>query len=719
MEALAPATRGLRPLIGWKRYSPIGLIFSLIVLIVGIPIAWVKGTSTYTAEGIFQVAPAYQKNLSADKDLELQSNSQYREFVNHLSRSVLRYDVLERALKDLAAKGISPLLPSEDVRKCIERLQRTITIFPIADTYMVKVVMQSTEKKNLDDIVNTIMDSFLAITKGEQIFGSDERARVLGERTTLVRQEISQFDAERAQLAGVLGLTTFGENTVNPFDMILAQAREKLTTATIERSQAQAILDAFAKQQESPASAGRSLLEMRLQDQGLQAMRNEVVKRSQELGRVSSGLQDSHPAKMPALAEDAEINRRLQATEATFDKNVKKNVLSRFKASLQQTGQVEKELLARVRNLESQASNFATNFREAMRITGEIKKREQELGDLRARGNYLETESNAIGFVRLITRALPAVTPQGLGKTKMFLALLIVSAIVALVVPMMIDLLDRRVLTVGDAEKAFGTRAAAWVVDGEDEPSRVIARDQLRRFASTLNRNRSRGGTGAFGFSSVKADGESAQLILGVAHTLQSLGNKVLVVDANSLVNHSPLTINSAGLTDMLSGEVSSQDVICAQRPGMDDQLACVPFGQARDTGIQRLDILRTALTQWLTDYELVLIDLPPIVSSADAELLIDAVGQVFLVVEAAAVTKMEVTQARDQLEKIAPEAVGLIVNKLLMENIGKDVRSRVVESVSGKKFQSFMSKSEIKLHLQLLGLRWTQFWRRKSSGRN
>ena len=151
----------------------------------------------------------------------------------------------------------------------------------------------------------------------------------------------------------------------------------------------------------------------------------------------------------------------------------------------------------------------------------------------------------------------------------------------------------------------------------------------------------------------------------------------------------------------------------------MDDQLACVPFGQARDTGIQRLDILRTALTQWLTDYELVLIDLPPIVSSADAELLIDAVGQVFLVVEAAAVTKMEVTQARDQLEKIAPEAVGLIVNKLLMENIGKDVRSRVVESVSGKKFQSFMSKSEIKLHLQLLGLRWTQFWRRKSSGRN
>lgn len=715
MEDTSPTARRPRPLIGWQRYSQIGIIAAIFIFLIGLPLVWIKGQSFYIAEATFQVAPTYQKNLSADKDLELQSNSQYREFVNHLARSVLRYDVLERAVKDLAAKGIRPMLPSENERKYIERLQRTISIYPVADTYMVRVSLQSPESKHLDVIVNAVMDSFLTTTKDEQIFGSDARGRVLAERTTLVRAEIGQFDIERARLAGVIGLTTFGENTVNPFDTILAQAREKLTNASIERSQAQATLDAFIKQKESPAAAGRSVLDMRLQDMGLQAMRNEVVKRSQELGRISAGLQDSHPAKMPTMAEDAEINRRLQTSEATFDKNAQINIRSRFLASLQQTQQVERELLARVKELEGQASSFASNFREAMRITGEIKKREQELGDLRTRSNYLETESNALGFARLITRALPAVTPQGIGQTKLLIALLLVSAAVALLTPTMIDLLDSRVLTVGDAEKAFGARAAAWMVDGMDEPSRVIARDQLRRFASTLNRNRSRGARGAFGFSSVKADGESAQLIVGVARTLQSLGTQVLVVDANSLTTHSPLRIDGAGLTEMLAGQALSKDVIFKQRPGIDDQLACVTFGQARETGIQRLDILKSAIEQWLTQYDVVLIDLPPLLSSADAELLIDTVGQVFLVVEAEAASKGEVAQARLQLEKIDPEAVGLIVNKLTMESGGNDIRSRVVESVTGRKFQSFMSKSEINLQLQLLGLQWTRFWKNKS----
>lgn len=716
MENTPPAGRSLRPLIGLKRHGRKGLIIALLVLLIGLPVVWIKGTSYYLAEATFQVAPSYQKTLSADKELELQSNSQYREFVNHLSRSLLRYDVLERALNDLLARGINPKLPSEDSRKCIERWQRTVTLLPVADTYMVRVSLQSTEKKDLHAIVNAIMDSFLETTKNEQIYGSDSRGRVLAERATRVSLELEQLARERAQLAGLLGLTTFGENSVNPYDNTLAQAREKLTNAQTERSQARATLDAFSANKEVPASSGRSVLEMRLQDNGLQAMRNEVIKRSQELNRTVTGLQDSHPAKLPALEEHDEINRRLQSSEAAFEKNAQMNLRSRFLASVQQTQQVESELQARVREIESQASKYAVNFREAMRITGEIKNREQDLTDIRNRVNYLETESNALGFVRLITPALPAITPQGIGKTKMLLALLLVCTALALATPMLLDMLDGRVLTVGDAEKAFGVPTAAWMLDRNDVPTRVLARDQLRRFASTLSRNCARGTRGVFAFSSVKAEGESAQLILGVAHTLQQLGSKVLVVDANSLISESPLGTNQLGLTDLLAGRATPDEVICAQRAGQCDQLACVSFGQSRDSGIQRLDLLRDAITQWLTRFDMVLVDLPPLLPCADAELLIDAIGQVFLVVEAEAVSKAEVVRARGLLEKLAPEAVGLIVNKLTLESGEGDVRARVVENVTGRKFQSFMSQSDISLQLQLLRLRWSRFWQDRTS---
>lgn len=187
------------------------------------------------------------------------------------------------------------------------------------------------------------------------------------------------------------------------------------------------------------------------------------------------------------------------------------------------------------------------------------------------------------------------------------------------------------------------------------------------------------------------------------------------MVDANSLTLDSPLAANQVGLTDLLAGRATPDEVICAQRAGQNDQLACVSFGQSQQTGIQRLDILRGAITQWLSRYDLILVDLPPILPCADAELLIDAIGQVFLVVEAEAVSKAEVVRARVLLEKLAPEAVGLIVNKLTLEGSEGDVRARVVESVTGRKFQAFMSMPDFSLQLQLLRLRWTRLWQGSS----
>jgi Mrp family chromosome partitioning ATPase/capsular polysaccharide biosynthesis protein len=699
IEFKASPARSLRPGVAWQRYRSVGIIVALAVLLIGIPLALLTVKSSYSAEAVFQVSPSYQKTMSADKDLELQSNSQYREFVNHLSRSLLRYDVLERALTTLSAKGIDPRLPSEDTRKCIERLQKTIYVFAIPDTYMVRAGMRSDSKENLHQIVNAVMDSFLETTRNEQIYGSDERGHVLAERAAAVRSEIADFESRRAELASFLSLTTFGDGTINPFDAILAQARERLAQAALERSRAQSTLSAFEHQKEVPAASGRSVLEMRLQDNGLQAMRNEVIKRNEELIRIVSGLQDGHPAKKPALDEMAELKRRLQLIEADFDKSSMGNTRSRFAATLEQAQQVERELAERVTELQSQATEFATRFREAMRYTGEIKKREQELTDMRARTNYLETESSAFGFTRLITPALPAITPQGIGKTKILLGLLLASLALMLVIPLAMDFLDKRVITVGDAEKAMQIPSAAWLVDACDAATHILIDDQLRRFASTLRRNQARGARNVYSFSSVKVGGGTTSTVLELARTLVELGSRTLVVDADSLTSDSALSSDAPGLTDLMVGKTTAQAAITRQQHfGM--QLNVVPYGRSTDSGIKRLDVLKAALQTWSEQFDMVLIDLPPLLPSADAELLIDAIGQVFLVVEAEVLTKADVVRARVQLERMDPDAVGLIVNKVPMESGGESIKSQLVETITGGKFNTFMSSSG-------MGLRW------------
>jgi hypothetical protein len=69
-------------------------------------------------------------------------------------------------------------------------------------------------------------------------------------------------------------------------------------------------------------------------------------------------------------------------------------------------------------------------------------------------------------------------------------------------------------------------------------------------------------------------------------------------------------------------------------------------------------------------------------------------------VVEAEVLTKADVVRARVQLERMDPDAVGLIVNKVPMESGGESIKSQLVETITGGKFNTFMSSSG-------MGLRW------------
>ena len=695
---------GIKPLLSLRRHYRAGLAAAALVVLVGIPIAWIRGQSYWAAEAVFQVAPTYMKNLEIDRELELQSNSQYREYVNHLSSSVTRYDVLERALADLRIlRGIDLRPPALTERKYIERLQRTIYVRAVPDTYMVRMGLEDADRTHLDALVNAVMASFLKTTRTEQIYGSGERLKVLEENAARLRSEVAQMEGERVVLADKLSLTTFGENTQNPFDGTLVQAREKLTAATIERAQAEAALAAFDRNREVPTSFNtRSLLEMRLQDNGLQALRNEVVKRIEELNRTSAGLELKHPARQAATAELAALNQRLQSAETAFDRETFANFRARLVATLNQHAQVEKELQATVRRQEGQASDFARNFQEAMHLTGEIRKRDAELTKVRDRLNYLDTESNALGFVRLVNWAMPPETPIGLGRTKLLVAALAAALAFGLAVPIALDLLDRRIRSVNDAEKLMGISAAGWQVRTEDLPTQLFAEEQARRFASALMRNRARGGRRTFAFTSVKPGAGVTTSILDAARVLVRLGARVLVVEANAFAPFAGFGAAGPGLSEYLAGSAELAE-LPRSFAWRDATLEVVAIGGEGQDGLRRLDRLHEAMVAWSTSYDYVLVDLPPLLLSADAEMLVDALGQVFLMLEAEAVSRGEITRAKRLLQKLDPEAVGLFVSKVPVFHGAGYMEELMAETLTQRRFEHFMSLARWRLWWEVL----------------
>ena len=686
---------GIKPLLSLRRHWRAAVVTVVIVLLAGIPFAWIKGRSFYVAEAVFQVAPSYMKNLEADKELELQSNSQYREYVNHLSSTVTRYDVLKRALDELRARGIDTRPAGLTERQYIERLGRTIYTRPVADTYMVRIGTEDADPKYLHELVNAIADSFVRTSRAEQIFGSSERLEVLHGSVSRLNEEIQELEGARVKLAEKLGLTSFSEKTESPFDAMLAQSREKLAAAAVERVHAEAALAAFNKQREMPMNAPRSLLELKLQDNGLQALRNEVAKRTEELNRVIAGLEERHPARQAAIAELAAISARLKAQEAKFDQDSYQNYQARLQAAVAERQQVERELGEAVARVEVQVTQFARNFQEAMRLTSEIKKRDGELAKLRDRLNYLDTEANALGFVRLVTPALPAETPRGIGKTRLLTVVLIAALLFGLMVPLALDLMDRRIRSVNEAEKLMGIPAAGWQVREVDLPTQLFAQEQTRRFVSALIRNRARGERNVFAFTGVKSGAGVSSCVRDAARVLGQLGARTLVVEADAVGAQDGAKL--PGLSDFLAGAAELAG-LTQMSPWRDGAVEVVGIGTMGAGGLRRLDRLKLALAAWSTDYDYVLFDLPPLLLSADTEMLIEVVGQVFLVLEAEAVTRGEFARAKRLLEKIDPEAVGLIVNKIPVFRGSGYMEQLIVETVTRTRFEQFMSLSQWRL---------------------
>ena len=203
--------------------------------------------------------------------------------------------------------------------------------------------------------------------------------------------------------------------------------------------------------------------------------------------------------------------------------------------------------------------------------------------------------------------------------------------------------------------------------------------------------------------------GGTTSLVRDMALTMVELGSRTLVVDANSLSGDSLLASGLPGLTDVLVGDIKASQALTQQEHG-GVLINVVPYGLRTDTGIKRLDILRQALQEWRERFDIVLIDVPPLLPSPDAELLIDAIGQVFLVVEAESQLKSDVVRSRMQLQRMDPEAVGLLVNRMPMDAGGEALKTHLMETITGDRFHTYLSGSKIPLYWSLLRLRLQQW---------
>lgn len=700
-DATQLPSRGIKPLISLSSHPWLALVVALLIVVVGVPFAWIKGKPTYSTEAVIQVAPRYMRNLREDQELDFQSNTQYRQFVQHQARSLGRYDILSDALKSLGPKRYLWQLPAESDRRAIERLRAQLKVSAVPDTYMLSIKLEGPKKEGLSEVVNAVVNTFIARMKSEEIYGSDERTRNLQDREKALLLIIADKVAARGKIARELSLTTFHEGTPNPYDKLVSDLRAKLSDAHQRRSDANAAVAAFNRHGDTNIFI-RSIQDAVQTDPGLNSLKAALSKRRADLLTQISGLRSDHPGRLAANKELAEIDQDLAKQSTRLESDVRRNIQSRLQGTADQAKQVELDLAEELATLEKQATSYATLFQQAMTLTDDIGQARTEMDRVRERINYLNIESTSKGFNRLITVALPPEMPFGPGRTKLLLMVLLSAIVGGLCAPTVRDLLDRRVFTVDDVHRVTGIPPAGWQIELNGAATELFAKEQLRRMASALIRAKDASGNNVFGLTALKPGAGATSLTIDIASTLRALGHKVLVVEANGFTRDRRYRSDKPGLLELLHGQAASHAVIVGATADLPPRVAVGGKGRVQ---LDRLDRLKDVLSHWAGIADFVLVDMPPLTACADAELLVKVLGQTLLVVDAGHATRAEVKRATRQLRQIDPDAVGILVNRVVALP-GSELQELMLESVSGRRSDAVLTLPIWKLWFDSLRLR-------------
>jgi len=676
--------RGIQPLDSLHNHARLVVLIFLVVTLLGLPVVFVKGQPSYQSTATVQISPRYMKTLHDDIELEFQSNTQYLQFIEQQARTINRYDVIERALQQLDEPGPNPWrLEGESDRRAIERLQRSLAIRHVRNTYLIQVTLVTDQPDGIEVILNAVVAAYLERARDEQFFAADQRVESLKRRESELLEQFESMTGERTRIAQELGVTAFNPDDVNPFDRRARQLQEDYLEARTRRIEAQARLDAFLAQGETD-TAMRSIQETVLSDPGLNSLKASLNQRRAELLAATSGLSATHPAYLDAQDELAGIEREITSRETELREKLSGGLASRHRTAASQARAIETQLEQLLTEVADQAGAYAEQFNRAVSQTNHLRLMWNELDRVRDRLNFFEAEEASPGFSRLVTAALAPLYPTGTGKKKLLLMVLFAAVALSLAAPIVIDLLDRRVRTVNDVHRTLGFPPLGWIVDAIDPGRLRFAEDQLRRLASGLIRDANRHATRTIVITSVRPGGGTTWLARSLTRTLNRLGFPTLVVEANA---YRPDTVYGPGpgLASVL--ENGSSRLRLNEK---DPEVPSMPVGSSPGSralgNLQRLQSVLKAIPE---RYRFVVVDAPPLLASSDAELIAGAGDAVLLVAEAGGVSRGELGRAGRLLRSIDPPVVGSVVNRINPFHGGGYVMALVEEHRSGRKVQA------------------------------
>lgn len=662
-----PATGAIMPWVSLRRHWKMGALVATLVLLLGGVLAVKKGKPTYAVTAVVHIAPRFVNVLKEPKDFDVTSYQQFRQFVEHQTKTIARYDIVLDALQSLGDHRFAWQQPGESERHAAERLMAAITVTAVKDTYLITTKLESGNPQYLDEILNAVVNTYVRKVHQETLFYErDARSQSLRDRRRELQHTLEARSKRRTQIAQELGVTNFSENGINPFDNILMDSRTALAQAHRQTIEAEAQLAILTDNSRGGTGGALNALAADLvsKDAGLSSLKAGLNARRAKLLEQLSGLEAVHPLRRQIERELGEIKEESDRATALLMKELAEALLTQRRAEVNRAGQIEAQLEKQVAAQQERGATYAGMYHEALSLNAEIDRLRKQMEEIDNRLDFFQTESNAPGYARMESAARPPENPVSGGRKKLLIMSGVASLLAFLLVPMLIDLLDRRIRTVGQAAKVLGyPPMASFFEQSTDVEARRIDADRKRRLAITLDRERRSHGAHVILLTGVNPGAGVTGLAFELARELGELGCRALVIEANALKPdpryEEPLL---PGLVELLSGEGDVEACIQPAQGLLPDRIG---VGFSGLMHLHNYGVLPEILEHLQPRYPVIFIDAPPVLLSADTEYLASIADITLLLVAALRTLPGDIRRTVDVLRKIDPRTIGFIVTRL------------------------------------------------------
>jgi len=651
--------RSIEPMRSVVRHWKLAAIVVLSVIILGVPFAWMKGKAKWRAEGAMFISPRFIRNLDGDSEYEMQSNQQYREFVQQQVRTVDRYDILTTALAPGTPAANFWILPHETTKHAIDRLRGALQITPVADTYLVTVAIEGNGPKGLADVVNSVLQSFIATSRHEALYDSSDRLNNLADDKRELTQQIAKLSEERTGLANQLGTTVFNESMINSLDAQLGSSMSALADARRSRFAAQAALGNKSGSQEPNEATLAVALQSATSDNSLSSFNGALTGRKAQLLISISGLSPQHPQRIAAEKEIKAIDHEIEAVTLALRDRLAKNQQAISQAKLQQSKEIEDQIQHETDVLHQQIEDYSHGYQRSVAIGDEIERLRKRVDSVEDRENFLELESKAPGFIRVFSPALTPDEPFEGGRKKLLMIVLAAGIVLGLVVPVGMDFMDPHLKAPRELESQLGLPITGWLPE-----SSIVDPAYLLRAAVSIRRHGDQLRHRVLVVTAISHGGGSTTVSLGLGMALDRLGTRTIVIEANPLT--SDVRYNGqASLEGLISWMSKPTGVRLPVTLGSDELPDRVATGAGTIEDLLPVERLMPLFEKEANAWDLIIIDAAPLESSLATEELIRVFGSVLLVVNSQIDKKKDVTRCMEKIDQLAPEAFGAVLNKV------------------------------------------------------